>query len=343
MDLPYPDETWASFLDRAAQRYLCSRKDLLVQLVPYIDRDGWPDLDTSPSFGPLARVVGALVDALGVSSADLPTESRGVTRNSLPPRSRVDYCPLCFLEDLAKRRTPYFRFQWAIPYLPCCHRHETPLLRWRSVRYRSDERNLPLNWVLRPRIKYADNCSWLDEDAAYASRFAESKVSRDHPIRLVQRLGKSVVQFSADPLSWREVSPFFGFNLESLICLGASSTPRGKPNAELLRPASGGERLFGPPRASYRWQTRAMYKVWLGKPMDIAYRRSLLWFAARTIFGSSCRTCLFDGFIAPSGGWESWWLGVVKPLVPRHFAARIDREAEAMKKGDNWRARQLLK
>lgn len=329
VDLPYPDETWGSFFDRAARKYGCSRRAFIRQLLP--DWDEWLDVDLNlPD-----RLYSALLAALGATEDDVSPNNRGVTANALPSRLRVDYCPLCFLEDLKRRRTPHFRFQWTIPFLTTCHIHSTPLLPWRSIRYR-DERFLPLSWTLRPSSKLAAECAWLDEDARFADRFAESRLSKSHPLTIVRQFAAQTVRLTGMLPSWNRVDAEFGFCIDVLIGLAASTCEATRPIAEQLRPVEGGDRLFGPPACDYTCEVRYPNLVWQKQALDIAYRRSILWFLAKNIIGTRSMISLACGESAAPGRWGSWW-DLVRRFAPKNQLNRLVVEEERMTRGDQWR------
>lgn len=332
VDLPYPDETWASFFDRAARRYGCNRKALIRQLLP--EWHEWLDVDLCLP----ERLYSSLLTALGATEDEVSPCNRGVTANALPSRLRVDYCPLCFLEDLKRRRTPNFRFQWTIPFLTTCHIHGTPLLRWRSIRY-GDERLLPLSWTLRPSSKLAAECAWLDEDARFADRFAESRLSKSHPLTIVRRFAAQTVQLTGMLPSWNRLDAEFGFCIDALIGLAASTCEAARPLAEQLRPIEGGDRLFGPPASVCASDVRYPSLVWNSPAFDVGYRRSILWFLAKNIVGSRSKTKLAVGETVSPGRWDSWW-NLVKKLAPPNQRDRLRVEEKRMTAGDQWRAAQ---
>jgi len=239
-DLPYPDETWSSFLDRLARAYLVDRASLVAQLAPgWRPWRPWHDFDWSMPHD----VHRGLLDALGVSEKELPNENRGVGHGALPITRRIDYCPLCFIEDLRCRRTPYFRYQWTVPVYTCCARHGTPLMTWRSVRG-GDERVLPLRWVLRPKLSRSPEYPWLGEDARTASAFHPGNVSEQSPFGLVRRLSTALVRFRTDRPGFELArSDELKHAVDALVSLGASTLRTG-PLVNHLRPA-GNPAVFG--------------------------------------------------------------------------------------------------
>jgi len=317
VDLPYPDETWSSFFDRLAQPYQVSRLELISLLAPeWRPWRRWSDFDSSMP----KPVHSALLAALAVSDVELPNESRGVGSEALPLARRVDYCPLCFIDDLAHRRTPYFRYQWTVPVYTCCFRHGTPLVTWRRVRG-GDERVLPLRWHLHPKPKFSADCGWLDEDAKLASSFRPDRLSDQSPLGLVKRLSKSLVRFRSSPPGFK----FVGMNslnlaFDELVRLGASTTYE-DPLALQLRPM-GNAAIFGGPRHSYKREFYRLSNCWRAAYTSVEYRRSLLWFAARTLLGSSEPTPLADGRIAPPCNGERWLDEFIKPGIG-HLQERL--------------------
>jgi len=311
VDLPYPDETWASFIDRAARFYRCDRSALIAQLTGV-----WPDqqrcnIDFDRRMRP--EVYAAMLDAFQVSETELPNIGRGVSIDALPPPRRQEYCPLCFLDDLRACRTPYFRYQWTIPLLTYCSVHRTPLVRWRMIRMR-DERILPWLWLVRPRSKVATECPWLQSDVAFVRRYGPNRVNQSHPFSMVRKLTDSVLNIDGATRSWRlNGYAHYGFRLERLITLGASGSGTVSCGvAGAVRP-NGDDALFGPPRTPITWEMRYMSSCWSSRAISVAFRRSLMWFAARTILGSRTPTPLANGMIDRPGDWKRWWHDIVKP------------------------------
>jgi len=142
VDPPYPGESTSSFLSRTAQAYRISVFDLVKQLVPdrrtqrdLVDLDRWP-------CRPLLDALSAAVPAWPSGALTYEAGQRWF----LLPRCRRAYCPLCFAEDLAADRTPYFRFEWTPVVTLCCWRHHTPLFDWQDVG-RVGVRQLPNDWI----------------------------------------------------------------------------------------------------------------------------------------------------------------------------------------------------
>jgi len=329
VDLPYRDETWASFIDRAARFYRCDRSALVAQLTGIWPDEPWCNTDFDQDLP--VDLYEALVDSLQVSKAELPNIGRGVSCDSLPPPRRQEYCPLCFLEDLRACRTPYFRFQWTIPLLTYCSMHRTPLVRWRSIR-RQDERILPWQWLARPSSKNATACPWLQEDVAFVRQYRSSHVNSSHPFAMVRKLTESVLSIDVAARSWRLNGHLHhGFRLESLITLGASGDSALSDGlAGAVRP-NGDDILFGPPREPITWEMRYMRRCWSSSAISVAFRRSLMWFAARTILGSRLPTLLANGATVAAGNWERWWLDVVKPQAGTVLSSKVQSEERHMR------------
>lgn len=252
-----------------------------------------------------------LLDALGVSKNELPNENRGVGHGALPITRRIDYCPLCFIEDLRSRRTPYFRYQWTVPVYTHCVRHGTPLMTWRSVRG-GDERVLPLRWVHRPKLSRCRECPCLGEDARTASAFHPSKVSEQSPFGLVRRLSNALVRFRTDRPGFELArSDELKHAVDALVSLGASTLRTG-PLVNHLRPAWN-PAVFGEPLGPYWREFFFVGKCWRSSLVSVVYRRSLLWYAARTLLGSSESQLLADGRIAQPCDGDRWLNQFIRP------------------------------
>lgn len=327
VDLPFPDETWASFLDRAARFYRCYRRDLISDLAPGSNVNDRQDFDVSMP----ECVHSGLLSALHVDARILPKSSRGITSDSLPALRRLDYCPHCFVDDLKARRTPYFRFQWAIPLLTHCLVHQTPLLKWRSHRSR-DERILPWKWVAAPSLKAAAACPWLGEDLAFARQYGPSNIARWHPFSVVRRFSESIVKIDAQQLSWtflRYAHP--DFSVDTLLPLGMScGLQPSEPLAAVTRPSED-PRLFAPAPFPVTWETDYMGRCWISRVATVGFRRSLLWFAARAVMGSRTSTSLVNNATAPAGSWENWWTAIVRPAAGVKLEARVARAEQYMR------------
>lgn len=332
VDLPYPDETWGSFVDRVAGFYRCDRKGLMAQLTGTWPHEPWCTIDFDRDMP--QGVYEAFREALQVSHDEFPPGERGVTRDSLPGHRRHDYCPLCFLDDLRAGRTPYFRFQWSIPLLTYCQEHQTPLVPWRMRRAR-DERILPWLWLSRPRSKVATACPWLQEDVAYVRQYSKSHLNRTHPFSLVRRLTEVAVGVDVQACKWRFNSNVaVGFHLEGLITIGASNCATGNSLAAVLRP-TGDERLFGAPRKPITWEARYQNRCWTSSDVTVAFRRALMWFAARTVLGCRAPIEVANGVVVEPGSWERWWIEVVRPLTTGILANRVKGEENYMRMCEN--------
>lgn len=122
---PQPDETWLSFLSRAAQSCGLTRTELAARLTESRIR-GYRDWDTSILRADRERALRAA--GIADEEAALLRPTRFVPKLSVG--SRVAYCPRCAVGDLERRVPPYFRWQWALPTTTFCHVHGTPLLTW---------------------------------------------------------------------------------------------------------------------------------------------------------------------------------------------------------------------
>ena len=171
-DLPYPGESLSSFLERTAQFYGTPFKALLDQLMEGHDRRAivGRDLDLNPPDVLQSRLADSMQDWHSPLA-----EHRGFHGWAMTPARRYAYCPICFSEDLAEGRTPYFRMDWIATYVTICWVHGTPLLEWK---YRNCEgrRRLPQAWLYRKRF---DKVTW-PEFVTEHCRLLERLNGREH-------------------------------------------------------------------------------------------------------------------------------------------------------------------
>lgn len=149
-DSPYQGESLSSFLGRTAQFYGMPFDALMEQLMDGHEWDakGRPDLDLNPPDVLQARLAESVEDWR--SPID---EHQGFHGWVLAPRCRNAYCPLCFYQDLAKGRTPYFRMDWMAVFVSICWEHGTPLMEWEEVDCYG-RRLLPKGWLFRSRREW---------------------------------------------------------------------------------------------------------------------------------------------------------------------------------------------
>jgi len=322
-DPPHPDETWASFFDRATAQYCINRDSLFAQLACSPRVGLTPPIDAKLP----KDIYTAVLSALHRTEQELPNDPRGIDFQSMSPYQRTSYCPLCFLDDLSKHRTPYFRFDWTIPMIAACRVHGCPLMAWRRVRCR-DERILPFEWATSPHPSAARFCPWLDEDLRAVDAQVPDRISNDSPFSLVRRLGDEFVQLDVEKCAWRlsHGTPY-AYAVQIAIELGlARVDDRTESLADMLRPATEKAWLFGPrkDRALTRPIKRA-YAALLVSPL--AWRRSVLWFAARWRYHCGETVALANGDVVRAGPPTTWWR-----LIDRTAATPLARHSQLAKK-----------
>lgn len=168
-DPPYQGESLSSFLGRTALFYGTPFGALMEQLMDGHDWDakGRPDLDLNPPDVLQSRL------AESVEGWRSPVdEHQGFHGWVLAPKRRNAYCPLCFYQDLAKGRTPYFRMDWMAVFVSTCWEHGTPLMEWQELDCHGRCR-LPKCWLFRSRrekvtwpLNFSEHCRRLMRIAA---------------------------------------------------------------------------------------------------------------------------------------------------------------------------------
>lgn len=336
-DLPHHDETWASFLDRVAATYKIDRGTLVAQIV---------GTDTASQYMPIqgrldAKLHQCLLQALQISEQQLPNDVRGIFASSMSQQLQTAYCPRCFLEDLSKQRTPYFRYQWTIPLITTCWDHAVPLMRWRGIRY-ADHRTLPVTWATDPSSSRAHECRWLDEDARRIDSIQDSRGDIDTPIDLLRRIERELIKIDVSTRTWDQIDGSdYAHPIFMALRLGSIRLRKSMiPLASLMCPAQGAAWFFGgPPNQSIRTMNLAL-RALRNSPLE--WRRSMLWFAAALRYETGRRIALVNGDVVRPGSDE--WLyslkGVTDPWAEWHVqcvvkafeTARIQRQsAESMK------------
>lgn len=168
---PAKDESLSSVVDRAAAQYGIGTDGALGALlrdwaeyqIPF-DRDDLPD-----------EMIGALAEAIGITSESLADIGITDEANILAPGARLAYCPLCFEKDLALNRIPYFRKAWSSIFAVTCKEEGAPLFAWPMVSaYRT--RALPLPGDLRGNRRFSE-----DVEIRSALRIAQGIAANDVP------------------------------------------------------------------------------------------------------------------------------------------------------------------
>ena len=306
---PYPDETVSSVLDRACAFYCVDRQRLLDSFGQRALLVGYKqDVDRQYA----TPLVGRVFEGLG---GDVRAAS-WIPDNCLPARSRGQYCAHCFAEDLAAGRSPYFRWQWAIPYVTVCQAHGVPLCVWRHmVRHR---RVLPRAWVANPSLQDVGLCSWLEHDAEFGS--VAVREDRQALLSAVTRLQGELIpaNFKAGG-SYKGHARTLWHRVEELIHVGAALTRNTHlgPVASHLRPANCIENLFGTPSPKdqpHLSRNTSTLRRFEGHPSP-SWRRSVLWFVARMLKGGDTAVPLVNGNFWEASETVAAWSRLIRPVA----------------------------
>ena len=139
--LPGDGESLSSLLDRQAQCWGTTRRQMMLQVSPLQCMSaGDVDLMEAEGFlGDYAAACGLPVEALAAHRAERKD-------HLLPQHLRIAYCPICFAERLEQGEAPYFRLDWARRLLTHCLIHRCPLFPWGSSNSEG-RRRMPANWL----------------------------------------------------------------------------------------------------------------------------------------------------------------------------------------------------
>ena len=139
--LPGDGESLSSLLDRQAQCWGTTRRQMMLQVSPLQCMSaGDVDLMEAEGFlGDYAAACGLPVEALASHRAERKD-------HLLPQHLRIAYCPICFAERLEQGQAPYFRLDWARRLLTHCLIHRCPLFPWGSSNSEG-RRRMPANWL----------------------------------------------------------------------------------------------------------------------------------------------------------------------------------------------------
>lgn len=138
-----PGESISSLVDRQAQIWGLSRKELVRQTASISGLVNLKDLDVCKS----SAFLDIYADKTGIERHVLESHRAKTSDPLMSQRLRFAYCPMCFFDDASAGRTPYFRLDWARIFLTHCQWHGCPLFRWSRVA--SDgTRKLPHGWFV---------------------------------------------------------------------------------------------------------------------------------------------------------------------------------------------------
>lgn len=262
-------------MDRAAGSARIKRRDLLRQLAPELKWRGRP-----PDFDRWLPepVRDSLCAALGMDRAQAKTTFQRMQKGALAPAARIGYCPRCFLEDLQAGRTPYFRWQWASPFVTLCPWHEVPICRWRSTF--NNQRILPVEWVFTPSSYVSSACPWFDEDLRLCDQ-GERELGDEHsPLQTILQLQRHIVDLSGNgDFEQLDFQAWWGFK-HKLAEVSAYPSPCSLPVAATDRPQDCPVGLFEVPHTrDYPRRRARAYKAFFHAAYP-GWRRSVMYVAA---------------------------------------------------------------
>lgn len=320
---PQSDETWLSFLSRSAQFHGISRTELTARLA---GSDAWRfgDWDTWLPDELRARAL----EAVGIDQEASPNLRGALFVQRLPVSSRIGYCPLCAVQDLANRVTPYFRWQWSLPTTTLCHVHRVPLMVWPpnarsiSLRWPSDWlRNMSSSSDFTPR-------DWLLRDLESVTELVQRPeyVEARHLLTNVQTPGIHQVEASQTGSKRSAPWPQRAFECVATVLTAMPLDSACAPLAQQLRPRYAPHWWMGDcPHPHRRRLVRNSLRAVMGC-RQLSWRRTVWWLAARAIWGGAHRVELANGAFLERGNWRSAWDSVIAPLLPEQ-ARGVAREA----------------
>ena len=317
VDPPYPGESMSSFLGRTAQFYTVPTPTLLADLMQGArwSCHGRRDVDLAPP--------AVLEQRLAESVMDWRSPLAGYVgfRNwTLAPASRRAYCPLCFEEDLAADRTPYFRMDWIPVLVTSCWIHETPLCDWSDCDP-TGRRRLPKEWLYRTGNMEEAMPAFMQSDLTAVRRLGgDDALPSEEGIGLATALSwlrrvQHVAEKSFDapmPAYGRDptIEDYLRSDLRCLIEFAARHQDRHRepPLADAAHPGQWPE-WFGPLPDSARRREWKFSDHGIRQTGCVRWRRSYLFFAVRTLAGSERYGALITGAAVPSRipAWTAWW------------------------------------
>lgn len=329
VDSPYTGESMSSFVSRASQFYAMPVPALLKQLLAGQSGSSRPcrDIDLEPP--PMLEQ--RLSEAVANWRSPL-AEHQGFRNWTLVQRQRCAYCPICFQEDLAAGRTPYFRNDWIPVFVTTCWVHGTPLFDWEMV-YAGGWRRWPKGWLYEvdaaaektpPFMRHhLDLLEQLRGPAADQARVCDG-IGIPQALACLKWLQGLMEKPSAGPKPDRKA---FRTELDDFVFVArelvrtATRYEVGHPEPPIgmvACPAEASE-WFGPlPRGARRRRKEFMdYGIRLHG--CIHWRRCYLMFVARSLMGAERFPSIFPPEPAGVfGSWWAWWREIVLPgLGPR--------------------------
>lgn len=316
VDPPYDGESISSFVGRAAQSYSTPMRVLIDEITRGLPASALRiDLDRNPS----NALLEGLSEAIGGNDFKLD-DLRGFNHWVLAPAERNAYCPLCFKEDLAADRIPYFRNDWMAALTTSCWHHGTPLFNWTAISP-TYGRRFPKEWVLERRRDERAFPTFFSNDIDRLNRLDEGgkQVVEGSPFSVSQALAAmSQLQCAFEKRSASPMMPIIAdadrmASRDLLVSLTLFAIDRPSelgrkigPMAGILRPRDP-VAWFGdmPIKLSPREFGFREYAV--RRFGDVAWRRTYLWLVARTLAGHPRFSANAFKAIGAWERWEDWW------------------------------------
>ena len=123
---PAADETFSSVVERAAGFWDMDRSELVSS---WMLNDA-AAADAVEADAPTADLLAALAHTIGVNGNVLRPTIIVDSDFAIAPGHRIAFCPLCWEDDVAQGRDPYFRRAWCSLAAVQCERHAVPLRPW---------------------------------------------------------------------------------------------------------------------------------------------------------------------------------------------------------------------
>lgn len=323
VDPLYLGESLSSFVDRTAQYYCMSTRELLGQLR---ESDGnflsVPQLDYMGRSSLSARLAEAVI-----GWKDEPYPRHFAVQPLLRNHLRAAYCPRCFVEDLAAGRTPYFRLAWASFYVTCCPEHRSPLFEWHDVG--REGRKLPGQWIyqeptsaqafppsFREDLAFLDTVEAIDLPEIYGGLGWKRMVEHLLALQRVMEIAGSAPEPTsfAHTYKRRDITDTIVDLTRVAISWmwGVPNTPRSYAG---LEPRAG---MFEYVTTSGRFPRGVPTAV--ANLHDLRWRRTLLLFIARSLAGGPALSQLMFPDVAIATLWRTYWEEIQPMFSPGHWA-----------------------
>lgn len=322
VDAPYPGETLSSFLGRTAQYYMTPVPTLIEELM---QGGAWRNWRRDVDLAPPATLEHRLAHSVKDWRSPL-MDHVGFQNWTLAPNSRRTYCPLCFQDDLAAGRTPYFRMDWIAVLVTSCWRHETPLFVWEDCDS-VGRRRLPQAWVCKAGSRDQATPAFMQMHLARLKRLREGEPRTADGLDLHEVLGwlrrvQDAIEkpFDAPLPAYSRVSTAEEDLRSYLRCIVEFAAryelrDREPPLAHAARPVLWSD-WFGPLPDSARRRQWKFADGGFRRTGCVGWRRSYLFFAVRTLAGTGRFGRFITGGHKRSGDWAVWWNELRPKLGP---------------------------